>query len=764
MSMFNDLLFKVPEGINVKLARTESPDELQFEKDFSRLAYAFIKDKASQLLQYMVGFEIVDRAEDGTRAVGLFGFKINDKFYYVPAFFLNNQIKGMDILFCKDDNTMVPLTEEFIQNTLNTQPVKIGEKGTMRDRKDFITPDFRFLTLPPQLRRLGKSAAVAVLNQMAEKIRIGLEKDASFQEMLLGVAGAALCEDIPYARKSTIIDFLEKKGGIGATETFLNTIIKSASFRKSASAFYRLPEDFSKLHYAPGIVKVAAERKITVITKDYGGSCCSPESSDDKKKLIKDTFVIKDTRDEDEKSELYDIDYVKRFSTPAESGVYDVILSGGRVAECYVLKGGGHMLVVNPSNGAYQKRSGSRDYSCGYGGWDSSFGYKGRMVYARDEKKGEGSEIFDKAISMDKVEPEKRYAVVNAKGDFCCVYTVNSITKEGDEIIQLDGYCEEQAIRPNAHINRLILSDRPGASTFIGTDQSLVLGKEWKLLKLNQEYKLNDSIELGTIDDLLLELNKKANVKEIMIYGEDMMDPKFTIALDGVMESQKLNYKNACVRLVSVYGLGVPDAEQLLKTARDNKKVKSFIKLAQVPEPNLPGVTMPQPPDPMKGYDEFTGIPVEYANNKGVIVAGQTTGKPFRQNPMTPGFNLYTGPGPNMGQMQQGQVDMGAQDLAAQAMQSGQKQVFDHATIGGLAKIYDVGGIVDQYIPSMMDTLDKLGRIMFLFYWKNEDFAERYGEDNLQEMEDLMGGVFKQLGTFILELKEKAVGNDQAIM
>ena len=56
--------------------------------------------------------------------------------------------------------------------------------------------------------------------------------------------------------------------------------------------------------------------------------------------------------------------------------------------------------------------------------------------------------------------------------------------------------------------------------------------------------------------------------------------------------------------------------------------------------------------------------------------------------------------------------------------------------------------------------LDRLGRILFIFYWKNEDFAERYGEEDLAEMEDMLRGVFKSYGDLVLKLKEKSVTDD----
>ena len=52
----------------------ESANQRQFEDDFGSLAYQFVNDRAPALVPYMLGFEVVDRNEDGSKAVGIFGY------------------------------------------------------------------------------------------------------------------------------------------------------------------------------------------------------------------------------------------------------------------------------------------------------------------------------------------------------------------------------------------------------------------------------------------------------------------------------------------------------------------------------------------------------------------------------------------------------------------------------------------------------------------------------------------------------------------
>jgi hypothetical protein len=306
-------------------------------------------------------------------------------------------------------------------------------------------------------------------------------------------------------------------------------------------------------------------------------------------------------------------------------------------------------------------------------------------------------------------------------------------------------------------ISQIVMSDRPGAGAY-KSDNTMILGKEWKVIplfksdysseKYESDSKLREVFKPGSMDSMLTALSKDAELHNMIVYGESLTDPKFHITFDGIDEGTQLSVKDAEVRLVMGYGLGVETADEIMKEACAKGKAKRFIKLAQ-----LVGVNMPPPPQPLMGYDSFAGIPVEYSSPQGQMIPGTTVGKEPRLNPVQPGFNLYQQP---MGD--------GPVDLARQAAEAGQKQVFDHASIGGLTKLHDIGALVDTYIPAMEETMDKIGRTIFLFYWKNEDFTERYGEDKLQEMEDLLRAVFGQLGDLILQLREKSIQSEGGLV
>lgn len=105
------------------------------------------------------------------------------------------------------------------------------------------------------------------------------------------------------------------------------------------------------------------------------------------------------------------------------------------------------------------------------------------------------------------------------------------------------------------------------------------------------------------------------------------------------------------------------------------------------------------------------------------------------------------------------QPDNGAMAVGQQAAQTGQKEVFDTAMISGLLKAVRQDSLVDRYLGDLIKALDRVGRIMAMFYWHQEDFADRYGESDMPELEDSLRNTFESLGDVVLYLKEKRVGD-----
>jgi hypothetical protein len=91
------------------------------------------------------------------------------------------------------------------------------------------------------------------------------------------------------------------------------------------------------------------------------------------------------------------------------------------------------------------------------------------------------------------------------------------------------------------------------------------------------------------------------------------------------------------------------------------------------------------------------------------------------------------------------------------AATTGQKEVFDTSMIGSLVKSVRDDNMVDVHLGDLMKGLDKLGRILFSFYWHKDKFEDRYGKKDLPELEDGLRNAFEQLGDLMLFLKQKTI-------
>jgi len=82
------------------------------------------------------------------------------------------------------------------------------------------------------------------------------------------------------------------------------------------------------------------------------------------------------------------------------------------------------------------------------------------------------------------------------------------------------------------------------------------------------------------------------------------------------------------------------------------------------------------------------------------------------------------------------------------------KEFFDTSMISKLMKTNDAGDYVEENLGDFTVQLDKIARLLFLIYWKPEDFAERLGDDAVNNLEALVRNAFENLGEVILELHE----------
>jgi hypothetical protein len=190
---------------------------------------------------------------------------------------------------------------------------------------------------------------------------------------------------------------------------------------------------------------------------------------------------------------------------------------------------------------------------------------------------------------------------------------------------------------------------------------------------------------------------------------------QFWVRADGKQEGPMS--KVAAVRtLILKHGLTQEPAEGLLKGAKLNNSPHFIIKYGQGAygdyyEPSQP--MAPSIPEPMMGVDPSLQVPVQY--------------------PQEEQINANPGLDPRFGT---NYMDMQAGYEAQRAADSGQKEVLDTSVISGLIKTVDPETSIDKWVGDLMLGLDRVGRILFMYYWHFEQFKERFGSQDMPELQD----------------------------
>lgn len=852
----------VTTGRPDEMQAPESADQQQFEQDLSNLAYQFVVDRAPALLPYMLGFEVVDRSDDGSKAVGIYGYKIDDDFYYIPVFFINNQIRGVDLLLNKRTNSFVPLTENWINYIINKHSVTLGETAPDDVSATLEQPGLDFLRAPQNHKQAeagvkdepmwSLKTAWHVMQTQSEKMAFA---DPLVKEMFNGVLRSVKGAPIKKSAEAKYINgFMRKVGGPEAQISLLKTF-RNVKFANAAFTFYEGMDAFNEENVKDAHVhrqimqkKAAAAPKLRIVTAEdmeladtSVGKTVKVEddtsvSEEDAKQILSRGFTIQDARPAESTADMTDdtvsVDYEKRYSSPTEVGKYSFVMSDGKLREGYLLSrthspdSDGHdaTLVYFPEDKVVAKApvaaiitdSGSESKSDGgsYSDLFSSAKPKSEVTPVSGDSSspdaggylfiGPDGQAFGpvKVTSVFKDGDDVSFMFQNATYDFCVTTerAASSIQPGGwdisDRFHNADGYrkkhvyidndvnyecsapcCSSDVIRFCDGINRPTV-----------TSKNIVLPDTWKVLKvtnvnpytyagpnatqeerdrlrkrdddLRQEY--STKYTFGSLSCIVESLHNEGAARvKIASIGPD----EFHIHVDGFSQTPRLTYKEAALTLVSRFGVRPAKAFATLDKAAAAGSVRVLIsgrKSLQKQAQGV-GVNMPMPTPQEASVDPYTGVPV-YADPYVNQQMGQFTGVPSLpdEGGLTPGIA-------NGSEIQNGMdtpqdammpIDQQAQQLAEQAAAAGQKHVFDQAAVGGLSKVYDTSAVVDSYIPNFMDSLDRLGRVLFLFYWKHDDFTNRYGSDDVVEMEDRLRGVFKQFGDLTLKLKEKAVRTD----
>jgi hypothetical protein len=800
------------------------PDK-QFEMAFSDLAHASLQELAPGLQDHLVGFQLIDKNDSDTQAVGVFGFKVNKRWLYAPVFFLNGALKGQELLYVKDQDLFVPLQDNWVNYLMAKQPYVLGDREEREESDlDIAAPDFSVFGGSPatgntkwagavpfkkmaswalpfakkyvETIQLVKSAGVVphkledVLAKypgfavpLARNMRMNTKfaeavlQYHSFEELFGGQVKASSQRYTPWSAlpSDKIISGIEfgakakraanKTAGTRGVEGILKEL--TSPIEKSAADQNQTIDDGDDTTTDTEIVTepsevVSGEVPVEVLTSGTSADLTDAERS----RLQQGEMVIRDHRKNT--TSLYKAETSVKVVTPPESGVYDVLTDSGTTKS---------LVIVDPftigdgttTGTSVVVTSGPKSTLCG----------TGKVKVTREDvqaNKPRAGDFWGQAVKLSKMEVGHHYILITESGKgsvpFKYVgeiggtdgarYLADQVTyvpcegssygypvsistpaaSRGRPDITLNSRRNDEAPYEYEHYEKLpysryewesanviAVNERQGKEIKQSGHTCYVLPDKVRALKISTgsgKQIRKEKIELASSLDVNLLLTKAAR---LTVFKNG---PSYVIGLNDA-EAKTYSKKEAMELLLKKANLSVEDMQHVIDNAKERKKTSYVLKAAA--NDLLGGPSAPSMPAYGGSYDSTLGIPTQTQQSNFSTVQGM-------QPQPQPEDDLLDDP-----EVQK----------IMDASKSGQKDVFDMAVVEGLAKTVDVGAKVDEFIPDMIRGMDRCGRVLFLFYWHNEAFRDRYGRQDLVEMEDSLRNVFKSSGDLCLFLKQKTI-------
>jgi len=694
------------------------------EQNLAELAFASVSEKSPSLMDYYLGFDLVEKNDAGTKAAGIMGFQIGKELIYVPILFLNGKVKGTDVMYLKGSDTFA-VNDETKINSIIAKAVDGGAESEEEEKSVSDTGEV--------------SKAMGLFSSPPDSAKTASWENTRFNDFddLVqdkGPWNMSLPDFLQRAGK----DFFQKAASILAIPEVWENVTKyydpqdlmAYKIEKVAEA----PKINTNMVQGPYVVKID---KALDIEKQAGIKLFTDE---DKREMFAKGYIIKNAAEGDKASKVKiigregDRQFIETVNT---TGVYSIIDHEGKARECAI------MFANNPPFGnaphCNTKGTSSEVYIIDKSGKASNV-QNGASIYKADTGRTTDKEISD-FVSADKISSGKS---IEGNNLFC--------SPDGSEIFSVYIY---NTIRNG---NKMTY-DTGGGLIYIPVDRKLV-GKSAKVKSANgvvyvpsdylvipighdrtgpkEESQEGSSIIPGNISSIPKLLEKHGAEKiHIERFGHSG-DVKVSVS------GKTASLRERCdvvFRLVKEASLSIESAEKIATEIFDNKQYKldaQFIR-AKIAEPSLPD------PNTQAGTTP-SGVQMEApASATEEMVAREGVPK---QNPNDPSQGTWSRPSDE---------DM---DLIERAADSESREVFDPAMIGTIVRTTRAMNMVEDFLPEFTDNMDRMIRLLLLFYWHNAEFADSYGIDQMADFEDLLLTTIKSTSKTIFFLEQKMNKNE----
>lgn len=810
--------FAIPHG-ELAIAKTASAsqagNDVPFEQAFSNLAHAYLRDSAPTLLDHEIGFQLLDRNEDNNKAIGVFGFRVGSSLLLAPVFFLNGTLKGHELLYLKNQDVFVPLQENWVNDILNKKPNIMGSGvGRNSSLLGMLTPDLSRLSNSPSLKQGSFAeemaeampalarAATTDIDAEFKKLHANLHLPTFLKQAGLQMLGRLVetFQDYPEIGQS-----FDRFHGLGV----INEAIKLAGARARTRSILTPVKEPLRIKTGSLLAEEAIPHPIKtgalqIMTYDSSSNPVRPAgiSDEEAERLARDKLLIKDERKAEEVSVAYSLQVEQRLQNPSETGLFDVLVKPNKFEKC---------LVVVHGAGPDKRLGGCTVVRLDGGGKDWINCATAAVWVGKEYDKSEFKSWFESLSEPGTLSKDyTRYILIGPEGDATVPFRVRGELglDENDKCYDVDfdtyvdrqfntggprvspewsddSYCsyrDGQRIHLDAKQGTKITSQRGDMYVPKGFKLLTVESSRYDLVRSSDSNDVDVSgpldgaskkppISPGNLVDVQMHMftqnfkphsEAEKTTKEAFELGTPKQlkvalaneFPLMSIKVDGptvTVNERSLHHRDALVHLVRDHGFREKEARELMGRAQHRSAFSFHVKYGYAQQGNSPYLTdssVGSPPynepQPESGNFMHDSARTRYSDTQISEVPGLqgwlTDPQVYNPNPK---YDKPIGP-QDAGTMQQ-------------AGGSDQTEVFDASAIGSMLKAVRDDTMIDRYMGPLAKGLDSLGRILFMFYWHGDRFAERFGKQDMPELEDALRNSFEGLGDVVIFLKQKSV-------
>jgi hypothetical protein len=767
-----------------------------FEFLFADLAFASLKDRAPSLIDNLVGFQVLDVNDDKTKATGVFGCLVGDEWIYLPVWFMNSQLKGDELAYLKNQDQFVPCKDNWIQFLTSKPSTQLGEASTTaRGKLMQSSMDLRSLRESPITGKYASAHfyrpyagvdfpcwgasdiqdwAAPAVRPMAQAPAGGrFDKAAAAIDLCKFLSGAGPWTALAFAKMAAASPKLQQ-----ALDQFYDVgqllegirfqpvghgIVKAAHFGKA----YDIPVTRFADGSAMTAVKSAAKADlgVRVLTyKDLKPFEQIPGLTDeDRKRLMNGEAVVRDNRTQVAK--VYRAAFSGSITSPNRTGVYQVLLENGETTKAFV------GLAPKDTDNYCSLRCNCNPQQAEQVAVVVNMDGKGvthapaKRINAITSPKNVLNPLDDPAFEpVRQMKVGNRYVAVTKLGDCTRPFLVRKrqeladgqlIFYISDSVYSMPEEITDGDLDKCKHLVKLVIT--PGESKIQRSKKLLTVPENASCLEIKVDVvkydygsRVNaDMPELGG-EDVIEQLIVGSSMAPLKLFTNQSGEYHLTVG--NLKSAGSMNRIQTVRSLVLQHGMSEVDASSIIKEADARRQCKVLVDYpAGYPVMDDRQIKRSETLTPYEVGAVFP--PPQLTANRGGYPETQTD---TQANPVQ---GLATDPG--AGRINNDDLVNNTVQQAAQAsMATGQKDILDAAVMSGLIRANDSAGLVDKHLGDLILALDRIGRIYFLFLTHNDKFAERYGQEDMLELEDNLRNVFMSLGDLTLFLKTKNVDQE----